>query len=88
MAQQPKKKNVTALSYSSLHEKLGESNRKVRILETELTTQKEELTRTRNSYKELFEAKQVLYKKKESLFLRTIALLVLFFVLLVFTLIK
>lgn len=30
--QQPKKKNVAALSYSSLHEKLGKANRENRVL--------------------------------------------------------
>lgn len=43
MAQQPKKKNVAALSYSSLHEKLGESNRLNTRLKEKCTVLDEEL---------------------------------------------
>lgn len=38
MAQQPKKKNVAALSYSSLHEKLGQANRDKHALTGEIKT--------------------------------------------------
>lgn len=82
------KKNVAALSYSSLHEKLGEANRELKAVKTDLVHAKEDLARAHANYEELFESKRQLHLKKEKLLVRLLTVIVLFFVLLIFTLTK
>ena len=50
MAQQPKKRNVAVLSYFSLHEKLGKTNRELKECKKEITEYSEALDVMKSKY--------------------------------------
>lgn len=92
MAQQPKKRNVAALSYSSLHEKLGEANREVKKLKASLETTSEDFKRksaeTIQTRKAYYAMKDKRNRLKKLLVITNMTLVAVIIVLLVFTLTK
>lgn len=82
-------RNVAALSYSSLHEKLGESQRALRVSEVKLKHAEEDLTKAHNDYAEQFDRMMNLHDRlaraRRLLITTSMTLVGVIIVLLVFT---